>query len=348
MKKIAVIILTVLMLCSVLTVFAVPAFAEDYGNWSFDVLDNGEAKITFYNGSSANIEIPSKLNDHKVTSIGDSAFFRCTRLKSVVLPSGLKSIGNRAFSRCTGLTSLTLHDGLESIGDNAFDGCAALTSLTLPSGLKSIGGYAFNGCAGLTGLTLHAGLESIGDRAFNGCTGLTSLTLPSGLKSIGGYAFNGCAGLTSLTLHAELESIGMYAFAGCEKLKAVTITALQTEIGYCAFGYIESRTKLDGLTLSGMSGSTAEQYANENGIPFNAISCPHDGTLFCNNCDEEVTPDELLEAWGYTDNATGSVLSKGNLTIICAIAAAVVFGLGGFFIGKAIEKKKEKPEESNA
>ena len=36
-----------------------------------------------------------------------------------------------------------------------------------------------------------------------------------------------------------------------------------------------------------------------------------------------------------------STLSEGSMTIIVGIAAAVVFGLGGFFIGKAAGKKKK-------
>ena len=38
---------------------------------------------------------------------------------------------------------------------------------------------------------------------------------------------------------------------------------------------------------------------------------------------------------------TGSALSEGNMTIIIAIAAAVLFGLGGFFVGNAFSKKKK-------
>lgn len=38
---------------------------------------------------------------------------------------------------------------------------------------------------------------------------------------------------------------------------------------------------------------------------------------------------------------TGSALSEGNMTIIIAIAAAVLFGLGGFFAGNAFSKKKK-------
>lgn len=37
----------------------------------------------------------------------------------------------------------------------------------------------------------------------------------------------------------------------------------------------------------------------------------------------------------------GSVLSEGSLAIIVGVTAAVVFGLGGFFIGKAVGKKKQ-------
>ena len=40
---------------------------------------------------------------------------------------------------------------------------------------------------------------------------------------------------------------------------------------------------------------------------------------------------------------TGSAISEGNLTLIVGIAAAVVFGLGGFFLGT----KKKKPATAN-
>ena len=43
----------------------------------------------------------------------------------------------------------------------------------------------------------------------------------------------------------------------------------------------------------------------------------------------------------YPNLSTGSTLSEGSLTIIVGITAAVVFGLGGFFIGKAAGKKKK-------
>ena len=109
-------------------------------------------------------------------------------------------LGDYAFYGCSGLTSLTLPSGVTSIGYRAFKGCSGLTSLTIPSGVTSIGGSAFSGCSGLTSLTIPSSVTSIGEEAFSGCSRLTSLTIPSGVTSIGNYAFADCSGLTSLTI----------------------------------------------------------------------------------------------------------------------------------------------------
>ena len=183
------------------------------------VLDLSEAKIVaggdyYYNDGD---EYNNTSND----VIGEFAFYGCSGLSSLTLPSSITEIGTCAFYGCSGLTSLNLPDGITSIGWCAFKGCSGLTSLTLPDGITSIGGYAFDGCSGLTSLTLPDGITSIGKSAFEGCSGLTSLTLPAGITSIGGFTFYGCSGLTSLTLHDGITSIGEGAFSECTGLKEV-------------------------------------------------------------------------------------------------------------------------------
>ena len=55
--------------------------------------------------------------------IGDWAFFGCSRLTSITLPSGVTEIGEDAFWGCSGLTSITLPSGVTKIGNSAFSGC---------------------------------------------------------------------------------------------------------------------------------------------------------------------------------------------------------------------------------
>ena len=178
--------------------------------------------------------------------IGAYAFYGCSSLTSLTLPSNVTKIGESAFEGCSGLTSLTLPSNVTKIGESAFEGCSGLTSLTLPSSVTSIGSSAFHGCSGLTSLTLPSSVTSIGWSAFSGCSGLTSLTLPSSVTEIGAYAFYGCSSLASLTLPSSVTEIGESAFSGCSSLTSLTLPSSVTEIGESAF---EGCSSLTSLTL---------------------------------------------------------------------------------------------------
>ena len=167
--------------------------------------------------------------------IGAYAFYGCSSLTSLTLPSNVTKIGESAFEGCSGLTSLTLPSSVTSIGSSAFHGCSGLTSLTLPSSVTSIGWSAFSGCSGLTSLTLPSSVTSIGWSAFSGCSGLTSLTPPSSVTEIGAYAFYGCSSLASLTLPSSVTEIGESAFEGCSSLTSLTLPSSVTSIGSSAF-----------------------------------------------------------------------------------------------------------------
>ena len=111
-----------------------------------------------------------------VTSIGDYAFYYCTGLTSVTIPS-VTSIGEGAFCYCTGLPSVTIPDGVTSIGSSAFSGCSGLTNVTIPDSVTSIGFRAFEDCLSLTSMTIPDSVTSIGSSAFFGCSSLTSVTI---------------------------------------------------------------------------------------------------------------------------------------------------------------------------
>ena len=92
---------------------------------SVDVADFTDT--TFYVGTAVtNVNIPSR-----VTTIGTSAFDKCTSLTSVTVPDGVTFIDNNAFSNCSALTEASIGAGILTIGHNVFNGCGSLESVTI-------------------------------------------------------------------------------------------------------------------------------------------------------------------------------------------------------------------------
>ena len=223
---------------------------RDYNRQETDgklsILDLSDARIvdgglsyTFINGFGEGYTSNDKL--------GSYAFYDCSGLTSLTIPSSVTSIGEGAFWCCSGLTSLTIPSGVTSIGESAFYGCSGLTSLTIPSGVTSIGESAFSVCSGLTSLTIPSSVTSIGESAFSDCSGLTSLTIPSSVTSIGESAFSDCSGLTSLTIPSSVTSIGNFAFSGCSGLTSIYV-------------YPKKTPKLGGNVFNGCDGKDCIVY----------------------------------------------------------------------------------------
>lgn len=169
-----------------------------------------------------------------VTSIGESAFQRCSSLESIAIPDGVTSIGYWAFVGCGDLKSIVLPGSIMSIGNWAFRFCSSLASITLPEGVTSIGYGVFCDCSSLVSVTLPDGVTSIGESAFEKCGSLASITLPDSVTSIGEEAFWKCSSLASITIPDSVTSIGARAFAGCKKLD-LTLPAGLTAVGEAAF-----------------------------------------------------------------------------------------------------------------
>ncbi len=216
--------------------------------------DGTELEVTFrgsyYNSYQGNVAIPEEVTymnrTRKVTSIGYSAFQKCSGLTSVTIPNSVTSIGNSAFYKCSGLTSVTIGNSVTSIGYFAFSGCSGLTSITIPNSVTSIGYEAFRGCTSLTSITIGNSVTYIGYEAFRNCTSLTSVALfcesidtwfsgfnsitevtcGDGVKTIKDNAFNGCTALQTINIGSTVDSIGSRAFAGSDKLTDVTCKAV--------------------------------------------------------------------------------------------------------------------------
>ncbi|MBR4242651.1 MAG: leucine-rich repeat protein [Bacteroidaceae bacterium] len=123
----------------------------------------------------------------KVTTINPGLFYTNTKLESITIGSGVTTIGESAFYRCgtywdeennQGVEELvvTMGSNVTSIGINAFHDCPNLKAIALPSTLTTIGNGAFSN-SGLTSITIPASVMTIGDVAFQDCGSMTSITI---------------------------------------------------------------------------------------------------------------------------------------------------------------------------
>ena len=264
-KRLISLLVAVCMMITMLPLSAVTAFAADtewrdaneggYKYW-YTLNSDNTATIRSFAGpvnptethAPYNITVPTELEGHTVTGLGEQSFSERTFLESVTLDQNIKTIGEKAFYACPILKTLTINGAVTSMGKDAFADCPFLTSVTLGQNIKTIGEEAFYNCPVLDNVIIPQNVTSIGPRAFNKCTGLKTLTINSPVMSMGEYAFADCTNLKSLSLCNDLQTIGDHAFEKCTSLETVTLPKELTSIGTYAFG---TCSKLNPITIPG-------------------------------------------------------------------------------------------------
>ena len=273
---------------------ATPLMAQQYdfqvGQLYYKITDATKRKVAVVRGNNeptGAITIPATVvnggNTYSVTSIGNEAFYRCTKLAAINIPNSVTSIGEWAFAGCSGLTAINIPNSVTSIGAVAFLSCTGLTSINIPSSVTSIGNRAFENCSGLKQATVPGdinfkdvffvsniervviaeGSTNIGKSSFSGCSNIKSITIPGSVTSIGEKAFAGCRGLTSINIPNGVTKIEYGTFSGCKGLTSIDIPNGATSIGASAFygckgltsiNIPNGITKIENSTFSGCEG----------------------------------------------------------------------------------------------
>lgn len=146
--------------------------------FDFEFIPNNTAVIVKkYNGTAADVTIPSHYKGKPVTMI-DHAAFHDSAVTSVTIPDSVTSIPDDAFAFCSQLTNISIPNSVTFIGFSAFNSCTSLKSITLPSSLSTIQSSAFYNCGNLETIRIPVSVTFIGNYAFAGCPSSMTVTYP--------------------------------------------------------------------------------------------------------------------------------------------------------------------------
>ena len=136
------------------------AGAEIYGDFDYELANDGTAMITGYHGNAKEVKIPDTINGHIVTRIEDFAFGNESTIEKVTIPEKVDTIF-RSFYNCSSLKSINIPDGVKWISDDAFHDCVSLESIEIPGNIERLNIGIFAGCTSLTKMKINEGVKEI-------------------------------------------------------------------------------------------------------------------------------------------------------------------------------------------
>ncbi|KAL3935618.1 MAG: hypothetical protein SGBAC_008900 [Bacillariaceae sp.] len=183
---------------------------------------------------SVKIVCYSAFRDHKnlldillregLRNIHSRAFYGCTSLIRICIPSTVITIDAHAFNSCESLREVHISNGPTMIGGFAFYRCHQLKEISIPASVTIIDTFAFSACTSLVVVNFEEGLRRIGKAAFCHCRLVSTVSIPSSVKLIEQQAFSGCTGLLGLELPQDRKvKILKWAFKDCESLVNVSL-----------------------------------------------------------------------------------------------------------------------------
>lgn len=263
----------------------------------------------YYLSSLKEITVP----DH-VTSIGNYSFGYDTKLEQVYLPAGISFINDTAFNSCD-WGRLVLHVLEDSYAEQyAVDKGILYETYSRPASSGMCGEnvqWAFyeNGLLRLTGSGDMTDYKNYRDTPwYDFRYDIKSIEIDKNITSIGVYAFFGAMNCESIIFEpgSQLTDIGGSAFYYFSSLKEITIPDTVRTIGNYAFGYATQLEKVyipdrmyaindtafnscdwDKLVLNVLSGSKAEEYAQQKGIRYESRE-PLPEPIYSGTCGENV------------------------------------------------------------
>lgn len=249
MKKIASLILAVVMIVSVIYIAPLTANAAT-SDFKYKTVSGNYVEITGYKGNETEITIPYKIGKKLVMGIAKKAFYGNESITSVTVMPGISYLSNNVFQDCINLSNILLPDTIVLVGKNSFAGTAYYenknnwdnNALYIDSCLIEYNGTEVE-------YTVKEGTTVIGDNAFKGNKKIKICNLPDTLLTVGNYAFHNTGLNTDLVFPENLMIIGDYAYHGVFAKKVVMPDTVEI-LGECAFknSYVTEVDLSDSIT----------------------------------------------------------------------------------------------------
>lgn len=182
--------------------------------------DNPEVTIYSYVGSDTDVTVPSKIKGMPVTTL-HGTFSGKETVKKVTVSEGVRLIEYNAFYGCTALTTVVLPSSLEEMIEYTFYQCTNLKTVSLDtanSKLTKIGQYSFAYCEKLTGFDIPSSLKELEEFVFAYCSSLKKIIIPDTVEKIDISAFRMCTNVTEIKIPGTVKEASEFALFGCDKV----------------------------------------------------------------------------------------------------------------------------------
>lgn len=139
-----------------------------------------------------------------ITEIIGSAFADCTGLTEIFIPNEVTTIGESAFRGCSKIKYVIVPKGVQYIPAIMFYQCTDLEEVSLPNTITGIGKWAF-GYSGIKTMIIPPLVTSINDDVFYGCRSLQSVTFPANCYNCRLWAFGNTPSLSEIFDFADSQ-----------------------------------------------------------------------------------------------------------------------------------------------
>ena len=284
--------------------------------FSYEVLDDGTAAITGYEGGAEELVIPQEIDGYKITEIKEIGTINMTHpsgsglnvsrgyvlhLSKIIMSEGLLRIDEYAFSDLWNLREIYFSSTVEELGFEAFHNCDSLECINVSdnnSTFSSQDGILYN----KEKSTLIKYPAAKQERIYQ---------MPDSVEDISNFAFTGTTFLEELTLSKAIafDGITRYTFDEANSLKNIYVAedenSLYKSIDGVLFYDIAKATNNDAHVALALVRYPAGRIAISYTIPSGVTSIRDGAFCDCDSLTSITIPDSVTSIGDYVFDGDG-------------------------------------------